>query len=341
MREVITTGLSVRVDCDESCFELPEWRELLERDPDAHIFATPEWHRAWWEEFKQDKDLLLITMSRGDEVAAIVPLYRKREDGRKVLRFIGGVDLTDYLGPICSFEDREEVADTLAEWLAETDVEWDEFDAHNMPVPFGFAEFLVDRCDRRGFRFTLDQEETAALIPLPGSWDLYLASLDSKDRHELRRKLRRFRRDHPEARIRSVTEESLERDLKLFVEMHRGAEGLKGHFMRPEIATFFERMAGVFMPLGSLRLDFLEVGERPLASAFGFQFGDAYCLYNSAYEPELRRLSPGLVLVAELVKRSIEGGLRTFDFLRGPERYKYQLGSEAVPLHNVRVLNQR
>jgi hypothetical protein len=41
--------------------------------------------------------------------------------------------------------------------------------------------------------------------------------------------------------------------------------------------------------------------------------------------------------VSELVKDSIEKGLEVFDFLRGPERYKYQLGSEAVPLHNVRL----
>ncbi|MGH2820167.1 MAG: GNAT family N-acetyltransferase [Actinomycetota bacterium] len=329
------------MDCDESCFELPQWRELLERDPDAHIFATPEWNRVWWEEFKQGKELFLVTMRRDEEVVALVPLYRKVEGGRKVLRFIGGIDLSDYLGPICSYEDRDEVADALAGWLVETDVTWDEFDAHNMPVPFGFAEFLVDRCDRRGLSFALDQEETAAMLPLPATWDVYLEGLDSKARHELRRKLRRLTREHPDVEVRSATEESLERDLKQFVEMHRGAEGLKGHFMRPEIATFFERLAKAFMPLGWLRLDFLEIGGQPVASAFGFEFRNGYCLYNSAYEPELGRLSPGFVLVAELVKRSIERGISIFDFLRGPERYKYQLGSEAVPLHNVRVMRQR
>jgi CelD/BcsL family acetyltransferase involved in cellulose biosynthesis len=47
-----------------------------------------------------------------------------------------------------------------------------------------------------------------------------------------------------------------------------------------------------------------------------------------------------LVLVSELVKQAIERGLERFDFLRGPERYKYQLGGQAVPLNNVRVLNE-
>ena len=36
--------LDVDVVCDESCFDLPEWRELLARDPDSHVFASPEWN---------------------------------------------------------------------------------------------------------------------------------------------------------------------------------------------------------------------------------------------------------------------------------------------------------
>jgi CelD/BcsL family acetyltransferase involved in cellulose biosynthesis len=330
-------SLSVRIDCDEGCFELPQWRELSERDPNRHIFMTPEWSRLWWEEFGSGKDLLLLTMSSGDNVVAIVPLYRKREADKKILRFVGGIDLTDYLGPICSVEDRDEVAACLAEWLKTTDEEWDEFDAHNMAVPFGFAEFLVDHVDRRGFSFALDQEETSAVLVLPDNWEGYLQGLRSKERHELKRKRRRLEREYPDARVRRATEESLHTDFKYFVEMHRGAEGHKGHFMRPEIATFFERVARAFMPLGWLRLDLLEIGSRPIASTFAFELERVFYLYNSAYEPDAARLSPGLALVSELVKSAIDNGLEKFDLLRGPERYKYQLGAESVPLNNVRV----
>ncbi|MDQ3940863.1 MAG: GNAT family N-acetyltransferase [Actinomycetota bacterium] len=329
--------LSVDVECDERCFDLPHWPELLSRDPDCHIFATPQWNRLWWEEFGQGKDLFLLTVRRGDELVAIVPLYRKIEDGKKVLRFMGGIDLTDYLGPICSLEDRDDVAETLVEWLAETFVEWDEFDAHNMPVPFGFAEFLVERADHRGLDVALEQEETSAILTLPGDWDTYLESLEAKERRELRRKRRRLVREVPDASFRSATEETLDADLKIFVDLHREAEGHKGHFMKPEIASFFERVARAFMPLGWLRLDFLQVAERPVAATFGFELGRTFYLYNSAYEPDVARLSPGVILAARLVEHAIEKGLKTFDFLRGPERYKYQLGAQAVPLNNVRI----
>lgn len=330
-------SLTVNVHRDETCFGHPDWSRLLASDPDRHVFSTPEWNRVWWEEFGEGKELLVLTVERRGETVAIVPLYRKPEGGRAILRFVGGIDLTDYLGPICAPADREAVAEALVCWLEETDERWDEFDAHNMPVPFRFAEALVERADRFEVEFSLEQEETSALLLLPDTWDAYLAGLSSKDRHELRRKRRRIARDHPDTTFRTATEETLDRDLKTFVEMHRGAEGHKGHFMKPEVATFFERVARAFMPLGWLRLDFIEIAEREVASTYGFDLDGTFYLYNSAYEPDAARVSPGLILVARLVEESIERGLKRFDFLRGPERYKYQLGSQAVPLHNIRL----
>lgn len=335
---ISTTTLSVSARRDPSCFALEGWSDLLANDPHRHIFATPQWSQVWWDEFGRGKDLIFLTMHDGTKLRAIVPLYRKKQGSRHVLRFVGGIDLTDYLGPICSLEDRGAVAAALIGWLQETEVAWDEFDAHNMPVPFGFADFLVERADAARFDFRLEQEETAAILLLPSTWEVYLASLGSKERHELKRKQRRLLREHPDVVFRTTQEDRLERDLESFVRLHRGAEGMKGHFMRPEVATFFERVAHDFMPRGWLRLEFLEVGGDALAATFGFVLNDTYFLYNSAIDEDAKRLSPGLMLVSELVRRSIDEGMHAFDFLRGPERYKYQLGAEAVPLNNVRVI---
>ena len=52
---------------------------------------------------------------------------------------------------------------------------------------------------------------------------------------------------------------------------------------------------------------------------------------------ELRAVSPGLVLVAKLIERSMSEGMRRFDFLRGRERYKFDLGAEALPLHSMTI----
>lgn len=329
--------LEASVQDTPDAFEAPGWRRLLERDPRAKVFATPEWNRVWWDEFGAGKRLQVVTFERQGEPLGIVPLYLKEEEGRRVLRFVGGIDLTDYLGPLCAPADRPEVARLLVEWLSDPAQDWDVFDAHNLPVPDGFADALIAEADQAGFGYKVEEEETAAVLRLPDSFEDYLASLASKERHELKRKRRRIGRDYPDAQVRAATPETLSADMEIFIDMHRGAQGHKGHFMNPEVASFFHRMAREFDELGWLRLDFLEVANRPIAATFAFEVGDGYYLYNSAYEPDFKQASPGFILVAELIEDSIKRGLKKFDFLRGPERYKYQLGSEAVPLYNVEV----
>ena len=67
----------------------------------------------------------------------------------------------------------------------------------------------------------------------------------------------------------------------------------------------------------------------------GFQTARTYYLYNMAYEQTARPLSPGIVLLGALIERTIADGLERFDFMRGLERYKLELG--ATPRHLIRL----
>lgn len=344
-------------------FDLPEWADLAARDPTRHVFVLPEWGRAWWEEFGAGKELVVLTFRDPEPVGlAVLTLDAIPADdgspgspgGGKRLRFLGGDDLTDYMGPLTAGPGHlPAVAEALLRYACTEIPEWSLFDAKCLPVPFGFAEWLVEAADRLGVAFELEQHETTAVLPLPSSFDEYLERLAAKDRHEVRRKLRRFDREAPGARLVTATEESLERDLRSFVEMHRGSGGPKGHFMGPERETFFARIARLMQPRGLLSLDFLEspaiepaieqdAGEsgRRIAATFSFKHVGAektFYLYNSAYDASMRSISPGLTMVVKLIERCIAEGYQRLDFLRGEERYKYDLGAVALPLHAVRL----
>lgn len=330
-------AMDIKVTDTPDAFDLPEWRELNDSYPRAHIFSTPEWNRVWWEEFGDGKRLVVLTFLDPEPVGLIPLMWDDSQEGRRV-RFLGGDDLTDYLGPIVP-DDRHlyDVADALIHYLLEQAPSWDVFDAKCMPVPFGFADLLLEGADRHSLRFEVDQHEVSAVLPLAGSFDDYLAQLTQKQRHELRRKLRRFDERFPEASIRTADDSSITADVLSFVAMHRGSEGLKGKFFLPERATFFARVAQTFQPIGALRLDMLEVESRPIAATFSFVHAGRFYLYNSAYDSELKAVSPGLVLVARLIERSCAERLGTFDMLRGRERYKFDLGAHALPLHAVTV----
>ena len=60
-------------------------------------------------------------------------------------------------------------------------------------------------------------------------------------------------------------------------------------------------------------------------------------LYNSGFDPAHAALSPGLVLLARVVRDAIERGMRRFDFLRGEERYKYEFEPTPEPVYGVTV----
>ena len=333
--------MDVRRTTGPEAFDLPEWASLAARDPTRHVFLLPEWGRAWWEEFGAGKELIVLTFLDPEPVglaALTLDTVPGAPSGEGRLRFLGGDDLTDYLGPATAGpEHLPAVADALVRYACEEIPEWSLFDAKCLPVPFGFAEWLVEAADRLGVRFELEQHETTAVLPLPRSFEAYLDSLAAKDRHEVRRKLRRFEREASDARLVTATEDSLEHDLRDFVGMHRGSGGPKGHFMGPERETFFLRIARAFQPRGLLSLDFLEAGDRRIAATFSFRHEGTFYLYNSAYDTSMRAISPGLTIVVKLIERCIAEGYRRLDFLRGEERYKYDLGAVALPLHAVRL----
>ena len=62
------------------------------------------------------------------------------------------------------------------------------------------------------------------------------------------------------------------------------------------------------------------------AAVVCFDYKGIRFLYNSGYDPEFSHLSVSLMLKSWCVRNAIEEGIEYFDFLRGSERYKYDLG---------------
>lgn len=322
-------------------FGLPEWRKLHEADPNRTIFSTPEWNAVWWEHFGGEKDLFVLTFLDPEPVGIAALMLDQTEEGGRV-RFVGGDDLTDYLGPIAAGEQYlPAIAESLVQFIGDEIGGWGYFEAKAMPVPFGFADCLVEAADRHGLGYQIEQDEVSPVVPLPKTFDEYLEWLGPKQRHELRRKLRKFEREAPESRFDSASRESLMDDVASFIEMHRFSEGVKGEFMNPTRERFFKQVAETFFPLGMAGIEFLEVDRHRAAISFSFRHEKTSYLYNSAFSKEFRELSPGLVLAGRLIERAIKEGFERFDFLRGKERYKFDLGGVPLPLHSVRLTNLR
>ncbi len=174
--------MDVRLVEGPEAFDLPEWRKLFWSDPNRHIFAVPEYSRVWWDEFGAGKQLLTLAFYDPNPLALAPLMIDETSEGRRI-RFVGGDDLTDYLGPlIAQPEEQPAVAESLLRCLRDEVGDWSCFKANCLPVPFGFAEWLIEAADRLGMPFSVEQPELTAVLPLPGAFEEYLETLPQKQR---------------------------------------------------------------------------------------------------------------------------------------------------------------
>jgi CelD/BcsL family acetyltransferase involved in cellulose biosynthesis len=313
------------------------WDDLVPVEARLGPFPTSAWCRLWWSHLGavDGNELRVATVVEGEELVAVVPLYL--ETARRRLLFFGGRDVTDYTGPTAM---SEHLIAAAAAALEAAEAEQAVLECLSTPDDLGFADALVSEADRLGAPAKRFASEPAPFLDLPAEVGAFYEGLGGKERHELRRKLRRFEREAGEPRLRRADAGHLEQDLELFFRWHRAAPGAKALFMSPPREAFFRAVAADFLRREWLAFDILQGGNTPIAAAFSFVVGDTIYLYNSAFEPEAQRWSPGMVLLALLIERAIRDGLRRLDFLKGGERYKYQLGGIPRALSTVSVGGQ-
>ncbi len=303
-----------------------DWGNLVAVDPAGTFFHTPQFLKLYWEEFGERPEHLLLAFAE-DEAGGQIGAVAFERLGTTI-RFLGGTEVTDYMGPVAVPELADGVAKELLAALARRD-DWADADLRGLSEDRAWLGHLTEAAAAQGFTTEIvdDTNGVAPFLPLPGSWDEYLTSIPSKLRHEIKRKARKLEADAGPYRICLATEETLEPFLDRFVELHRSSDGPKGVFLQAGMEMFFRRLAEAFLPRGIFNLTFIEVNGEKAAGTIGFRFEGTYYLYNSAFDHGWRQLSPGMVLVAEDVRIAIEAGCSGFDLLKGDYEYKYRFGA--------------
>ncbi|MFN8233374.1 MAG: GNAT family N-acetyltransferase [Actinomycetota bacterium] len=316
-------------------FQRRDWSDLVAADPSGTFFHTPGYLKLYWEEFGERPEHLLLAFAEldGRQVAAVA-----FERIGLTLRFLGGTEVTDYLGPVGDPGVQAQVAEQLWAALVERD-DWADADLRGLPADRSWLGLLRDAALGRGMAVeeTEDQNGVAPFLELADTWDGYLAALPAKLRHELRRKAKKLVAEAGPYSITTATAETLHAFLNRFVELHRLSEGPKGVFMQPGMEIFFRRLGEAFLHDGVFRLSFIEVGGERAAGTIGFRFGETFSLYNSAFDRAWQHLAPGMVLVGEDIRLAIEDGCSAFDLLKGDYAYKYRFGARPRSIRRLAV----
>jgi CelD/BcsL family acetyltransferase involved in cellulose biosynthesis len=309
---------------DGQDFHRRGWRELVHADPAGSFFHTPAFLKLYWEEFGETPEHLLLAFAEEDDGSQVGAVAFERIG--ETLRFLGGTEITDYMGPVGLPERQDAMAKELWTALLARD-DWAEADLRGLLEDRPWFGLLRDSANAQGLVVREDEDGVAPFLPLPGSWDEYLAGLSSKYRHEIKRKARKLTEEAGAFRIVTADEGTLIPLLDRFVELHRTSEGPKGVFMVSGMEIFFRRLGEAFGADGVFRLTFIEVGGQLAAGTIGFVWGGTSYLYNSAFDRSWGTLAPGMVLVGEDIRLAIEEGCSGFDLLKGDYGYKYRFGS--------------
>jgi CelD/BcsL family acetyltransferase involved in cellulose biosynthesis len=308
-----------------------DWCGLLDRVSDPVPFMHPTWQRVWLEEFADGREPLYLTARDGSSLVGVAPLLRDG-DG---LSFVGHYSICDYMDFVVPQDGASDVFAALFAALARES--WSVLELRGLRDSSPALAELPALAEANGFAAEREDEAVAPRIILAPSWDDYVSSLGKKDRHELRRKIRRVQAAG-ELELRAHTSpEAVEEHLPVLLRMMVESRADKANFMSEQMGRFFHRMALAMAGEGLVRLYELELDSKPVASVLCFDQGGQFYLYNSGYEPDASGLAVGIVSKALCLMEAIGEGKHCFDFLRGHESYKYDLGGQDQQIYKLAI----
>ena len=355
--------------------EIPRetWDALAAANPWSTPFSAWAFHRAWWDAYAANahEETLVVVPADAPAGAApigIVPLMHRHgmepSDALTHTKMRHGHDLdltpiaptakavyfgasyhADYATVLAAPADMPAIARAVAAYFAGPDCgPWDVVDLRRLRCGDPAAEALAGALGAlempNDWTLNVEREDVCPVVTFPPDVDIegYLSTLGKKERHEIRRKVRRAQ---GVGEVRLVPSTDPLADMEAFIELHQKRWGADGLFPPTpggaQSRVLFTRLFELFGFDGPLRLSFLMVGERRIAAGVHLETDDGILYYNAGVDPDARELSPGVLLVYAYVERALATGKRQMDFLRGDESYKYEWGAVDEPIQRLLI----
>ena len=295
------------------------------------FFVLPPWLKVWWDIFGSAFEIYLCAIKQANDVIGIAPL--RLENGKA--SFIGDVDVCDYQDFIIAPGKSTEFFSALLDHLRRKGVTLLDLKPLR-PDSATMLEF-VSVAEKQGCDVFCKTLDVSFELDLPATWDEYLLMLNAKQRHEIRRKLRRLQ-EVGNITYRVVKDVSdVKTEMETFFELFKSNREDKAIFMTDKMALFFRSMAETMAAEKMFKLYLLDMNEKTAAAALCFDYNSRVYLYNNGFDIKFSHLSIGTLCKVFSIKDSIQNGIALYDFLKGDETYKYRLGGKKVPLYECKV----
>lgn len=320
-----------------------EWNALLDESISRVPFLRFEYLCNWWQTMGggewQDATLAVVLGREAGRLVGIAPLFLARNrDNHPALLLLGSIEISDYLDVIVRESDLQSFLDGLLPFLAQAKLPaWTLLDWYNLLDNSPTLACLQKSAEKAGWEYQVEPYLHSPYILLPGDWETYLSGIDKKQRHEIRRKMRRAEQgEQPVGWYIAEDNASLDNEISAFLAlMEQDPE--KAAFLTPAMRDQMRRTVHCAFEKGCLQLSFMTVGEQKAAGYLSFDYLNRIWVYNSGINRNFNEYSPGWVLLAYLLRWANENGRSEFDFMRGNEDYKYRFGAVDRMVMRARV----
>jgi CelD/BcsL family acetyltransferase involved in cellulose biosynthesis len=302
---------------------MDQWKELA-RGADYTFFHAPIWKRAVWGCWRPRGHghgrgrLRVAVVWRGRRLVGVLPMQFSRKAGYQT----PAPHITDYLDPLIAADALPCAGRLILRLLRDHPP----LTLHNVRSDAPTLAAWRTAAAAEGWTVQETVAEQCPVLPLPSSVDQWMDRLTPHFRKELRRKIRKVM-EKGGGRLERCQPDRAEAGIEQLIALmqHRGQKAVD---VQRTLGPILRAAGPVLIRDGRLRLSTLVVHDRPAACILESPTPRGPMLYNSGFDTGMKAWSPGLVAVALSIGRSIEQGERQYDFLRGQEPYKYELGAE-------------
>jgi len=305
------------------------------------IFQSFEWLRTWWKYYgssDRHRSLHIIVVERDGHCIAIAPLFIDRIrtfpfGTLKQLQFIGRVD-SDYLDFLILPDECELALDAIAESLQSSGQAWDGIVLEDLPASSITRAGLMDRLGQKGWTAQAKVTEDSPQLHLEGSWEEYLQKLDGNFRRDLMRRVRGCENKFSvEFEVLSEPDEVYNAfdDIVRLHQYRWEQSGEPGVFSKKTFVQLQKEAIPLLSRRGWVRLVFLRIDGERVAGNYTFLYRNCLSVYllGMGDAGDANMYSPGKILHVKSIQFAINQGCTTYDFLRGVEKIKFQLGGRS------------
>jgi CelD/BcsL family acetyltransferase involved in cellulose biosynthesis len=295
------------------------------------LFVSPMWMKAWWDVFGRKGDLRFYGVRSDPGIIGIAPFIIEG----KTVHFVGHGDVCDYLDFIVVPGQETTFFHSIIPFLREQGIT--RLDLGPLHMNSTVYKSFRNVAEALNCHIQLHQEDVLFELALPDTWAGYLDLLPGKYRHEIRRKLRRLKKEgHFHYRM-VADSQRIDNAMDVFLALFRANRPDKSRFMSDQMASFFKSLASSLVRFDMLNLYFLELNGEPVAAVMCLDYRSAVYMYNNGYNERYAWLSVGFISKFLSIKDCIQRGEKTYNFLKGSEDYKRQLGGKEVPVYRCEV----